>query len=163
MAKFYDISERYKNLMDLLENPEVDFELIEQSLNIIDEEFNDKADNIAKLMRDIGYDIDALKNEEKRLADRRKALENRHKSLKDYLEQNMRAINKPKFKTTFFSYNIQKNPPSLDVIDESLIPEDYIKTELVKTIDKKTILAELKAGKEIEGCSIKQSESLRIR
>lgn len=163
MAKFYDISERYKNLMELLENPDIEFELIQDALNSIDDEFNDKADNIARLMRDINYDIDAIKSEEKRLADRRKSLENRYKNLKEYLEANMIAVNKTKFKTVFFSYNIQKNPPSLDVLDENAIPEEYMKVEVVKTIDKKGLLAELKSGKAINGCAIKQSESLRIR
>ena len=163
MATFYDISERYNNLLDLLNNPEVEFSLIESALNEVNEEFNDKADNIARLIRDINYDVDALKSEEKRLAERRKALENRQRSLKDYLENNMRSVGKDKFKTTFFSYNIQNNPPSLEVLDETLIPDSFIKVEEVRNIDKKALLAELKNGNEISGCQLKIGQSLRIR
>ncbi|MFQ9546240.1 MAG: siphovirus Gp157 family protein, partial [Clostridium sp.] len=46
--------------------------------------------------------------------------------------------------------------------DEKLIPEEYW-IEQAPVLDKKTLLAALKAGEEIPGVSIKQTESLRIR
>ena len=50
-----------------------------------------------------------IKQEEVRLAARRKSLENRSAALKDRLEENMRFIDKKKFKTDLFSFNIQTN------------------------------------------------------
>ena len=74
----------------------------------------------------------------------------------------MKVTGKNKFKGQLFSFSIQKNPPSLNVDDEKLIPEEYW-IEQAPVLDKKTLLAALKSGEEIPGVSIKQTESLRIR
>lgn len=74
----------------------------------------------------------------------------------------MRAVDKLKFKTKLFSFNIQNNPPSVDITDEKLIPQEFFIDQAPK-LDKKSLLAALKDGKEIEGATIKQTKSLRIR
>jgi len=81
--------------------------------------------------------------------------------LKSYVESNMRAAKIDKVKGRLFTLAFQKNPPSVEVMDESLIPSDYIKT--VTSVDRKLILEALKAGQAVTGCEIRQSESLRIR
>jgi len=73
----------------------------------------------------------------------------------------MRAAGIDKVKGRLFTLAFQKNPPSVEVMDESLIPSDYIKT--VTSVDKKLILEALKSGHSVSGCSLSQSESLRIR
>ena len=60
---------------------------------------------------------------------------------------------------------IQKNPPSVEIIDEALIPERFIITipESYK-VDKKAVLTELKAGKDIQGARlIDDKTNLRIK
>lgn len=74
----------------------------------------------------------------------------------------MKATGKTKSKGQLFNLSIQKNPPSLNVEDEKLIPEEYW-IEQAPVLDKKAMLVALKAGEEIPGVSIKQTESLRIR
>jgi hypothetical protein len=157
----YDLTANYKNLLDLLDNPEVPQNIIEQSLNEVAEEIEVKAENIAKLIKSIDIDAKALKEEEQRLASKRKTLENRTEYLKKYLEAGMRATSKEKIKGKFFSLAIQKNAPSVNVIDESKIPENYF--TITKKLNKEVILEELKSGKTILGAELKQSQSLRIR
>ena len=74
----------------------------------------------------------------------------------------MRAVNKLKFKTKLFSFNVQNNPPTVEVSDEKLIPKEFFVEQSPK-LDRKALLAALKDGKEIEGAIIKQTKSLRIR
>lgn len=62
---------------------------MEDTLQAIEESIQDKAQNIALLIRNLEADTEAIKLEEKRLADRRRAVENNCKSLKDYLYQQM--------------------------------------------------------------------------
>ncbi|MCV2528163.1 siphovirus Gp157 family protein, partial [Melissococcus plutonius] len=62
-----------------------------------------------------------------------------------------------KFRTPLFSFGIQNNTPKVEITDESLIPEEFIKTET--KIDKKAI----KAVGNVPGVKIVQTESLRIR
>ena len=97
------------------------------TLENIDDEIETKADNIAKVLRDFDGDIEALKSEEERLAKKRKAIENRQKQLKEYLQNAMLVLDKRKFKTDLFSFNIQHNAPSSKILDESKIPADYYK------------------------------------
>lgn len=107
--KLYEIAEQYKALEVMLYDGEVDEQLIWDTLEGIDMEFEEKADNYAKLIKGLAADAEVLKKEEERLYCRRKALENRASWLKSKLEENMRFIGKTKFKTELFSFNIQKN------------------------------------------------------
>ncbi len=131
------------------------------ALENIDDEIETKADNIAKVLRDFDGDIEALKSEEERLANKRKAIENRQKHLKEYLQNAMLVLDKRKFKTDLFSFNIQKNAPSLKILDESKIPEDYYKIE--KKLNKNDLKEAVKNGLFEDAAELVQTESLRIR
>lgn len=163
MSTLYDITSRYNNVAELLDNPDVPIEVIEEALSEISDEFNVKADNIARFIKDLNATALSIKEEETRLANRRKAFENRANGLKDYLEANMRAMNVKKVKTNFFSFNIQANPSSVEILDETLIPEEFKTIETVTKIDKKALLKAVKETGEIAGVSLKTSEGLRIR
>lgn len=160
--KLYELTESYLNLQELLENPEVPQELITSALEQVGEELEVKAENIAKLIKTLEVDIAGFKGEEKRLSDQRKTLENRVKSLKEYLDGAMKLTGKTKFKGELFSFNIQKNPPSAVILDEKLIPKKYF-IEQEPIIDKRAVLNDLKNGEDVPGAEIKQTESLRIR
>ena len=160
MAKLYELSTGYKNIEYLLENGENNEEL-QVVLDSLGEEIEDKAENIAKLIKNYEADIEAFKTEEKRIAERRRTLENDVKRLKEYLFNNMKLTGKTKFKRGTFSFNIAKNPASVEIVNQDIIPMDY--RELVEVINKKDILQDLKNGKDVQGVILKQSESLRIR
>lgn len=161
MAKLYELTQNYNNLLDLVDNPEVPKEVLEESLNQIHEEMDIKLENVAKVIKSIEVDAKGLKEEEKRLADRRKSLEGRITNLKQYAENSMKAVGVKKIKGKIFTLGIQKNAPSVEITEEESIPEEYFAIE--KKLVKKDILAALKEGKEIPGAAIKQTESLRIR
>ena len=160
--KLYELSQNYLNLKELLENPEVPQEMVIAALDEVGEQFEDKVENIAKLIKTMEVDIKGFKEEESRLSDRRKSLENRVKGLKEYIDGAMKATGKLKIKGKLFSFNIQKNTPSLEVVYEELVPRELFKVQ-DPVLDKKEALARLKAGEDIPGLSIKQTESLRIR
>ena len=160
MAKLYELATGYKNIEYLIELGE-DKEELEAVLNAIGGEIEDKAENIAKLIKNYEADIEAFKTEEKRIAERRRTLENIVKRLKEYLFNNMKLTNKTKFKKGTFSFNIVKNPPSAEITNADIISSDY--KVLTETIDKKAILTDLKEGKDVQGAILKQNESLRIR
>lgn len=109
MATLYELTEEYMALMDMMYDPEVDEQTLQDTMEMIMMDIEDKADGYAKIIRMMNADVDALKAEEERLYARRKSLESRSRYLKDTLEANMRAIGKTKFKTALFSFNIQKN------------------------------------------------------
>lgn len=160
--KLYELTENYNNLLDLLENEEVPKEMLEEALKSVEGDIEEKLENIAKLVKSIDVDIKGYKDEESRLAGKRKALENKQASLKAYIESSLIAIDKKKFKGKIFTLAIQKNAPSVNVVELMDIPKEYL-VYSEPTIDKKAILADLKEGKEVPGAELKQSESLRIK
>lgn len=155
--QLYELTEIYLNLKDM----DIEEGDLNTALENIDDEIETKADNIAKVLRDFDGDIEALKSEEERLAKKRKAIENRQKQLKEYLQNAMLVLDKRKFKTDLFSFNIQKNAPSLKILDESKIPEDYYKIE--KKLNKNDLKEAVKNGLFEDAAELVQTESLRIR
>lgn len=165
MATLYELTSEYLDLLAMLEDPDVDEDLINDTLEGIDGELEAKADGYARVMRQMDADAKAIKAEEERLANRRKSLENRSAALKGRLQQMMEITGKVKFKTELFSFGIQKNPAAV-VIDEQYIeniPEEYLIRQDPK-IDRAKLKEDLKAGLDLEGIAhLEQSESLRIR
>lgn len=156
MATLYEITEAYL----ALDNLEPTEEVIHY-LKALDDGFDDKVENLTYVIKNYESDIESIKNEEKRLAGKRKNLENKITYYKKYLLENMKAINKEKVKAGIFSINIQKNKPKVVVWDQNLIEENYFRVK--KEIDKQKIKDDLKLGIEVKGAELVQDEGLRIR
>ena len=154
----YELSENYLKVLEMAEDGE---DNLLDTLESIEYEIEDKAENIAKILKSLEGNQAALKVEEERLYAKRKSMENKSKELKAYLEEQMIKTGKTKFKTELFSFGIQKNAPSLDVTSEKNIPEEFYVIE--RKLQRTELLKAVKDGLEIDGVGIKQSESLRIR
>lgn len=109
MSSLYELTEQYEGIRMMLYDGETDEQTILDTLESIDAEIEEKADNYAKIIQDMKSSIEILKAEEERLKTRRKRLEARENLLKTRLEENMRFIGKTSFKTALFSFNIQSN------------------------------------------------------
>ena len=165
MSSIYELTAEYLALMEMAEDPDVDEEAFLGSLESIEGELEDKADNYAKVMRMLDGDALAIREEERRLKARREAIEKNIKRMKSALQLAMQTTGKTKFKTTLFSFSIRKNPPSV-VIDTDNVrdfPDAFI-IESEPVLDKKALKDALKAGEDMTGlCHLEQSESLSIR
>lgn len=163
MATLYDLQGEYLDLLLLAEDPDVDPQLIVDTMEALDGEIEEKADGYAMVMRDLEEQELALKNEIDRLALRKAAVYNNRQTMKKALEAAMRVTGKTKFKTTLFSFNIQRNPASVVVdVPWTKLPEDYLKYKDPE-IDKTKLKKALQDGAEIEGAHLVQTESLRIK
>jgi Siphovirus Gp157 len=160
-VKLYELTQNYLNLLELLENPDIPKEMIKSALKEVEGNFEDKADNITKLIRSLEADIKGYKNEEDRLSTRRKTLENKVKSLKEYLQGSMKALGKEEVKAKLFTLKIQTNQPSLIIDDIDKLPKAYKKT--VEESDNKKIKEDLLNKVKIPGARLERTESLRIR
>lgn len=153
----YELTEMYQNLLDL----DLEEEELQGHLKNIEDEIEIKAENIAKVLRSLEAEAEAYKKEIERFTLKKQGVENRAKRLKVYLQEAMEAVDKKKFKTDLFSFNIQKNAPSLKILDESKIPEDFYKIE--RKLNKVEFKKAVKEGLYEEVAELVQSESLRIR
>lgn len=156
----YELTDIYKNIYDLIMSGENDEEVFE-ALATIEVAIEEKAENYGIIILELNSEIEKHKKEEERLKSKRQTLENKVNYLKRNLEETMITLDKKKFKTDHFSFNIQKNVPGLEILEEDKIPEKYQKIKI--EFDKKAIKDDLKAGVIIEGVRLKQSESIRIK
>ena len=141
--KLYELTGAFNQVADMLEYDSENTAIID-TLESIDLAIEEKADGYAKLIRNQEASSKAFDEEIKRM--------------KLSLQNAMVEIGKTKFKTDLFSFNIQKNQPSVEIIDETLIPDKFKKITI--DFDKTAIK---KAEEDVPGVEIKQSESLRIR
>lgn len=155
--KLYELTGAFNQVADMLEFDSENAAIID-TLESIDLAIEEKADGYAKLIRNQEASSKAFDEEIKRMKERKQAVDNNVKRMKLSLQNAMVEIGKTKFKTDLFSFNIQKNQPSVEIIDESLIPDKFkkITIDFDKTAIKKT-------KEDVPGVEIKQSESLRIR
>ncbi|MBL0233213.1 MAG: siphovirus Gp157 family protein [Chitinophagaceae bacterium] len=61
-----------------------------------------------------------------------------------------------------FLFRLVNNPPSVSVIDEKLISDDYKTIVQTTKIDKKRISEDLKLGVAVNGCELVQGKRLKI-
>ena len=160
--KLYELTDQYIQALEFFEENELDEATIADTLGAIEEEFTDKAVNIAKFIKTLEAEAAAVKEEERRLSERKKSFENKAANIKKYLEQQMIATGNKKIKHALFTLGIQKNPPGVDITDEKKVEDKYLVPQPAK-IDKKAILADLKQGIKLKYATMKQGESLRIR
>lgn len=168
MSSLYELTNEYKNIYEQMDDPEVDEESFLGMLELIEEDIQAKAENYAKVIKNVEADVDGLKKEIDRLTDKKRSAENKIRRMKEALQGAMELTGNTKFATTLFSFNIQNNPPTceFDVDDIKKIPKKYhIKQE--DKIDKKQIIADLKdetLAKKLKGVAhLIQSQSLRIK
>ncbi len=158
----YELTGEYRMLLALAEDPDMDPQTITDTMEAIEGDIEDKAENYAKVMRTLSADVDGIKAEISRLSDRKKAIENNITRMKAALEEAMRATGKTKFKTALFSFGIQKNPPRCVIDNTEAIPEQFLIAQEPK-VDTAGILKAMKAGTEFDFAHMEQGESLRIR
>lgn len=162
--KLYEIAEEYAALLDI-DDEEVDEQTLRDTLEAINMEFEDKADNYAKIIKTLAASASVLKAEEERLAARRKRLENRSLWLKKELEANMRFVGKTKFRTDLFSFNIQKNGGLAPLVIDGAI-EDIPGRFLIPQppVVNNDAVRRLLSEKQVEWAHLEpRGESLRIR
>ena len=162
MTTLYKLNSRYQELLNKItyEDVENEEDFINELVNI-EIEVEEKAENTAIIIKKLEAEREMIRNEEKRLADRRKSIENNINYLKSGLEYSMKLQGKPKFKTEHFSFNIQKNPVSVKITDEEKALKNY--KRVTETIDIAKLKDDLKYGVVLDYAELVQTESLRIR
>lgn len=162
MATIYEITDSFKLIQSLIEEG-ADEEIFAEALANNQMDLADKLEGYAMVIKNIESDVEGLKAEEKRLKDRRVVMENRIKRMKENMQYSMVSTNQRKVTGEKFSFTVQKNPPRLNIVDDKLIPKDFITVTTTEKIDNKAIIELLKNEQVVPGAEISQGESIRIR
>lgn len=160
MAVLYKLAADYNHVIDLAD--QLDEGTLKDTLDSIEEVFDDKVENIAKAIKEIEGQADMIKAEKDRLAKREQTMRNNAKSMKRYVQEQMDAVGKKKIQGELLTVAIQRNAPSIRIESDENIPESFYIPQPSK-LDKTQLKQELKQGLAIHGVELIQTESVRIR
>lgn len=158
--KLYELADAYQALMDTMQDEEQAVSLAD-TLESIEEAIEAKVENIAKMIKTMDAEAKALKEEEQRLASRRKVLEARMDGLKQYTLSTLEQAGLTKVKGVILTVGIRNNRPSV-VVDEAELPAEFLIPQPPKA-DKQRLYELLKDGQVIPGARLEASCSLSIR
>ena len=138
-----------------------DLEVIRE---IIKKEIQNKSTGIVAVVRNLESNIAAIDTEIKRLQELKRLKQNNITRLKEYTKECMNIQGIKKLETSLGNISIRKTPASVKILDETKIPLEYLNVKQVTSIDKKTLLDDLKDGLILEGIAeLSQGTSLTIK
>lgn len=167
-TSLFDIDRKIFELISLDESELIDLETGEVLIDVFAEldklqiERKDKIINIARYIDGLNRESALLKEKSNQLSERAKSKENRANRLKAYVCESMvnSGLKKIEDETVTVRVNTSK---AVNVIDQSLIPDEYIKKVVKVEPDKRRILAELRNGVQIAGVELAENNSITVR
>jgi hypothetical protein len=165
MTQLYVIAQEYNNQLEKLMSLDLDETTLADTIEGLSGELEVKATNVAMFIRNLESTADQIKLAEAAMAARRKILENKAESIKNYLLKNMQLTGISKIESPYFALTIKKNPPKLVIDDAGQIPtEMYIYPPAPPPHpDNAKIKEALKNGEVIAGAHLEQGERLEIK
>lgn len=160
MVTLYELTDNYKKLIEMAEDN--DSEAIKDTLESVNEAIDDKAENTAKVIRELEGRSETKKKEAQRLRESATTLENQAKRLKQYLIDQLELTGKKKVQGKLLTVSVRNNQPSVYVEDERKIPRDYFKEQEPK-LDKNRLKDDLKNGAEIKGVDLRRTKGVNIK
>lgn len=161
--KLYEIAQKYTQVFDLITNLEdLPPEVIEDTLESCSEELEEKSLNIAAIIKNINYDVEAMKDYEKKMNQKRRTLENRVTFLKDYLKEHMNICKVSKFCNQELSISIRKSPISVIIDNIEKVPEKFKDIQISVNINKAEIKKAFKDGDKINGVHLEEDNTTLV-
>lgn len=160
----YEITGKYGLLMERLEEEGTDVEEVLALFDDLKEDLKEKADGYGRVRATYKAQIDALRTEEKRLADKRRHLEKIVDNLESRLFEAMQKMDTKRIDTDLFSFRIQKNGGVAPVIitEPDKIPPEYLNVTVKP--DLKAIAEYIEETGDVSFAELgDKGESLRIR
>ncbi len=142
----YEITSAFPVLMDNEEITEEEKKKIEDELIVL---LQQKSQNIIGYTKNIELTINAMKEEEKRISENRKALENKMIRFKEYVKECMENNGITKIETSLGTLSIAKSPTSVEIVNEDEVPSEFKQEITTIKIDKTKIKDNFKETGEI--------------
>lgn len=172
MLSLYEITGKYQELFDLFDNANIEDEDAIQAyfdtLEAIEGEFNEKAENIAVFIKTLSAEAEELKKEKQQLEARQKSKENKVKRLKEYLLSNMHFLGVKKIESARARITMRQNAESVKIANEKAFIDWAEKNDcdflnFNPTISKSAIKEALQGGKEVPYCELQRMQSVIIK
>jgi phage host-nuclease inhibitor protein Gam len=160
MPNLYELGGDYKALQEAMDRPDVTQDEIAVLITQLDEtrgELRDKVDALCRVLANVKGNAEKFAAEEARLAKRRKSLENSQERIRNWIRASMDMLDVKKISTNVHTVSISPGQPKVVVVDESVIPEEYVRVK--REIDKKAVMDTYNNdGEIVPGCDIINGE-----
>ncbi len=173
--KLYEIHESIERILEQgfdydcidMESGEILEDKAQEKLASLEVEESIKIENIALFLKNLDADVEAIKAEEKALADRRKTKERKYDWLKDYLSIFMQHTGKARFESARTVLSFRKSEV-LQVTDEDMLKAYAVDNDrYLKYTEPKLEIGEIKKafknGEQIPGVEIVERQNLQIK
>lgn len=164
--QLYELAAQYQDierqLTELYEQDVIDEQTVNDTLAGIEGEFNQKAESIAMMIKNLESAELAIKQAVDEMNYRKNVMKKKRERLKEFLKCQMIEIKNTKIESPYFKIRVRKNAPKL-ILDEAVVPKKYKYEEVTEVIDKKLIKDELKEGKTFDFARLEQGTSLQIK
>ncbi|MEG0380713.1 MAG: siphovirus Gp157 family protein [Kurthia sp.] len=162
MASIYEITGDIKLIQQMIEDG-VPEEAFAEALERFQGELSDKLDGYAMVIKNVQSDVDGIKAEEKRLAERRKQMEKNIERMQQAMSMALQTVEpdkdgKKRVKTEKFTFSFRSS--SAVEVDESKISRYYMKPKY--EVDKTAIKKILAIGGTVRGARLIENQSLQI-
>ncbi len=122
-----------------------------------------KIENCAGVVRELESLASYRKLEADRLRDQAKRLDGAAERLRNRLRDHMLAVGDERVVTPRYTVSLRTNPPRVEVLEEALVPREFVKTVITTSVDKRAILDSVKATGEIpDGVNVVRGQRLDI-
>lgn len=162
----YELTDQYRQLLELAEDPDTDITVFQDTMEGLEGEIEEKAENYGRVIRELEGRAAALDAEIERMTKLKVAAKRSIMWMKEALQFAMEGTGKTKIKTDHFAFTIATNGGKQpmyvsDKIDD--IPEEF-RTYPEPVPNKEKIRAALEAGQDLEFAELQsRGRSLRIR
>lgn len=167
--KLYELAQDYENLLMAIANGDIPEEAIADTLESVELMLDEKADNIACLIKQLTAEAEAIKAEEDKLKARRTAKLNRAERLTNYLAECLTNGGRTKIETARNVISFRKTPPKVvfdnekGFIEWAKIHAESLLSYKEPTVDRVAIKVALDNGAEIAGVRIESSLNIAIK
>lgn len=129
MNTLYQLQAEYMQLLDMLQDPDVDPEIITDTLEGIEGEIEIKADSLITVCKELEAQAQKWKTEKERAEKNQRTAENSAKRIKESILQAMQMAGKQKMPTEHYSLSIAKNGGLAPLVLKGPVPMEYCKHE----------------------------------
>ncbi len=167
--KLYEITKEVKAFEELYlecideETGEItNSEVLEELQKGIETELEKKSSGLIKYFKNEESTLDMIDAEIKRLQGLKKSKEKKIKDFKSFIVYNLSNMGIKKVETELGNLSLRTSK-AVEIINEELIPQEYITEVVEKKISKADIKKALESGLEVAGATIKENLNLQIK
>lgn len=125
----YELTREYQELLAMMEDPDVDPQTVEDTLEGLDGEIEIKAENYIRVIKELEAESNKLDMEIKRLTSRWDSCQINIRKLKESLLTSMQETGKDKIRTEHFRISVAKNGGLKPIRVTGDVPPEFCKLE----------------------------------